>query len=46
MARGQMVRWLAENNVTRPEDLSDFNSLGYRFSKPDSAENELVFLKE
>ena len=31
MARGQMVRWLAENRITAPDDLRAFDQLGYRF---------------
>ena len=46
MARGQMVRWLAENNVTVPEDIKSFGDLGYRFSPAHSAEDRFVFLAE
>ena len=45
MARGQMVRWLAENNVTDPGDIRDFADLGYRFSPAHSTENNAVFIK-
>ena len=45
MARGQMVRWLAENNVTNPADIQGFDQLGYRFQPELSAENHNVFLK-
>ena len=31
MARGQMVRFIAEHALTRPEGLKDFCDLGYRF---------------
>ena len=31
MARGQMVRWLAENHVTDPADFQAFEQLGCRF---------------
>ena len=31
MARGQMVRWLAENGITDLSDLPAFGQLGYRF---------------
>lgn len=44
MARGQMVRWLAENRVDRPEDIRAFSDLGYRFDPELSGENRLVFL--
>ena len=46
MARGQMVRWLAENNVTEREDIRAFDQLGYRFQAELSTENHDVFLKQ
>ena len=46
MARGQMVRWLAENNVTDPEDIKDFADLDYRFSNARSTENNYVFIRK
>ena len=45
MTRGQMVRWLAENNVTDLGDIRDFADLGYRFSPAHSTENNAVFIK-
>jgi len=45
MARGQMVRWLAENHITVPGDIRSFDQLGCRFSAGHSTENSLVFLK-
>ena len=45
MARGQMVRWLAENNVTGWADIRAFDQLGYRFRPELSTENHHVFLK-
>ena len=45
MARGQMVRWLAENRITRADDIRAFAELGYRYSPADSAENHYVFIK-
>lgn len=45
MARGQMVRWLAENRVIRPEDIPDFDALGYRFAPERSGSDCLVFLQ-
>jgi hypothetical protein len=44
MARGQMVRWMAEHKIEAPEDLQSFNQLGYRFHGELSAENHYVFL--
>lgn len=46
MARGEMVRWLAENQITRPDEIRRFPALGYRFSPARSSENNLVFLRE
>ena len=45
MARGQMVRWLAENNVTDPEDIKQFAGLDYRYSSARSTENNYVFIR-
>lgn len=45
MARGEMVRFLAENQITDPEDIKAFNSLDYRFSKEHSQPDHFVFLK-
>lgn len=45
MARGQMVRWLAENNVTDPEVIKGFTDLNYRFSPAHSTENNYVFIR-
>ena len=45
MARGQMVRWLAENNITDAADIQAFHQLDYRFQPGLSAPNHLVFLK-
>lgn len=46
MARGQMVRWLAENNVTEPEDVKAFDNLGYRYARDYSDDTQIVFIKE
>ncbi|RAZ71723.1 hypothetical protein DK853_43930, partial [Klebsiella oxytoca] len=43
MARGQMVRWLAENQITHPEDIRDFGELGYRFSPALCSQTHYVF---
>lgn len=46
MARGQMVRWLAENQITRPADIRAFSDLDYRFSPERSTDWNYVFLKK
>lgn len=45
MARGQMVRWLAENNVTKAADIREFHDLGYHYDPAESGENHCVFIK-
>ncbi len=44
MARGQMVRWLAENQIKSPEDLQAFDQLGYQFCRSASVGNHTVLL--
>lgn len=44
MARGQMVRFMAENNIQDIETLQTFNDLNYQYQPELSAENKLVFL--
>lgn len=46
MARGEMVRFMAQRRIEGTEELKDFDRLGYRFNEELSGENELVFLKE
>ncbi|MFI3312436.1 MAG: peroxide stress protein YaaA [Eubacteriales bacterium] len=45
MARGQMVRYLAECQGTKPEDIQGFNQLNFQFSQVESSENQYVFIK-
>ena len=45
MARGQMLRWMAENDITHPADIRNFNDREYRFSPEPSSENNYVFIK-
>ena len=46
MARGEMVRYLAENRTEVPEQMRDFDRLQYRFSKADSDEHTYTFIRE
>ena len=46
MARGEMVRFLAEGQRNRPEDMKDFDRLGFSFSPEHSQEDKYVFIKE
>lgn len=45
MARGEMVRFLAERQARSPEEMRAFNRLGYRFSPEESKEDTYVFLQ-
>ncbi len=45
MARGQMVRWLAENEIDNPGDITSFSDLGYKFDPKLSNNNLYVFIK-
>lgn len=45
MARGRMVRWMAENRIDRPEAVRAFAELDYRFAEERSGENTYIFLK-
>lgn len=45
LARGQMVRYIIENDVNSIEDLKGFNTGGYGFDANLSSENELVFTR-
>ena len=45
MARGQMIRWLAENGVKAPAAIKEFSDLDYCFSSTDSADNIYTFIK-
>ena len=46
MARGEMVRWLAEKQVGEISKIKEFKGLDYYFSQQDSSDNILVFLKD
>ena len=43
MARGEMVRYMSENQIEQPEDLKKFDRLHYRYSAQLSSESEYVF---
>ena len=46
MARGEMVRWMAEHNIHQAEELQAFDQLDYTFSPVYSNPQHYVFLKE
>ena len=45
MARGEMVRFMAENNITDAEGIKAFDRQKYRFDQKYSDENTFVFVK-
>ena len=45
MARGEMVRLCAENNVQSVDEVKAYNVRGYIFNEELSSENEFVFVK-
>ena len=45
MARGEMVRFMAENKIVNVEDIKEFNRLGYVYKEELSNENTYVFIK-
>ena len=44
-ARGMMVRFIIQNNLTDPEDLKAFDEDGYHFNNELSEGNEIVFTR-
>lgn len=45
MARGEMVRYMAENQLEDPEQIKSFDQLNYRFNKDLSENNLFVFIQ-
>ena len=43
MARGEMVRFMAENEIEDPAEMQAFDRLGYRFRGELSSDTEYVF---
>lgn len=46
IARGAMVRWLAENRVEDPKQMKDFDLLGYHYDPDESSEKKYVFVRK
>lgn len=46
IARGQMVRFMAQNNVTESKQLKAFNELGYQFDQTRSTKTCYVFVQQ
>lgn len=45
MARGEMVRFLAEQEAQEPERMKEFRGLGFAYAQELSDENTYVFAK-
>lgn len=45
MARGEMVRFLAERGAERPEEAQAFDRMGYRYAPERSQPNRYVFVR-
>ncbi|MDY5937278.1 MAG: peroxide stress protein YaaA, partial [Bacilli bacterium] len=45
MARGSMVRFMAQNKIDSLEKIKDFDELGYKFSEELSSNDSLVFIR-
>lgn len=43
MARGEMVRFMAENNIEDPVEIQKFDRLGYEFREGLSSDTEYIF---
>jgi len=46
MARGEMVRYMAERKIETAEEIKAFDRLGYRFSQAESNQTTFTFIKE
>ena len=46
MARGEMVRYMADNNISEPEELKAFEWSGYRYDDELSTEDTWVWLMQ
>lgn len=46
MARGEMVRYMAEHGVSRPEELLAFDRMQFQYSQEHSTAETLVFLRQ
>lgn len=46
MARGEMVRYAAENGITHPQALQHFQAMNFRYSPKHSNETSYVFVQQ
>lgn len=45
MARGEMVRYMAQRKIENVEEIKAFDRLGYQYSKEESSQTNIVFIK-
>ncbi len=45
MARGEMVRFMAQNHITDPEEIQSFSMLDFRYSSEHSTAKKFTFLR-
>ena len=45
MARGEMVRFMAEHKIRDPEEMKSFNWSGYRFREDLSTDKDYIFIR-
>ena len=45
-ARGLMTRWIIENRITDAKELTQFSVAGYRYSKDESTDDKMIFLRD
>ena len=46
MARGEMVRYMAENQIEDPEQIKSFDRLDYQFDTARSSDECFVFIRK
>lgn len=46
MARGEMVRYMAEHHIDDPEEMKNFHELSYHYDEEASTEDTYVFIRE
>ncbi len=46
MARGEMVRFMAENNIENSSDITKFDRLDYEYSPQHSTDSNIVFIQK
>lgn len=46
MARGEMVRYMAEEKIDKLSEIKNFNRLGYKYNEEKSNNRNIVFIKE